>query len=393
VSIQRLTPCVPVERFYPRNAAFMTRTDLQTTRLLAFTTLNLDSITNIFLGLMNGVATVRHGAGVTDDILMLFERAGLPVEEEMHVYESGNEAEAKADALIAQGRKLFFVYPPSPGRFADKDYLVSPSLWARLNSKGHLAELATPQHLAPRRIGRFAELGAFDKPVYLKDASLGASGGGRTVRACPTPEAWAKAIEEFTTLGIETVVIEDALKVESCWCVCLVIDSETTTYAGAAEQVFESPGVQVSSIIDPDNLLPEEGVRLAIEAGERARSLGYVGVAGLDIGRTSDGRFILFDPNFRVNSSSRQTLLHASAAQRAGLPVSYATFSLSPLPFAEIKRRLLGPIDDGWFVPARFIDAARHPDAERSACGGIVLGANRQEAIAAAAKIDAMLAG
>ena len=390
---QRLTPCVPMDRLYPRDAAFMTRTDLARTRFLEFQTLNLDSITNIFLGLMNGLSTVRHRAGVTEDILTLFERAGLPVEEDMHVYETGEEAEAFADALIAKGKKLFFLYPLREARFADSNFLVTPALWARLNAKGQLADLVASEHLAPRRLAPLAEIKTFERPVYVKDASGEASGGGCTVRACLTADAWTKALAELSALGIETAVIEDALPVETCWCVCLVIEPNQTTYAGAAEQVFSSPGVQTGNIVDPDNPLPEEGVRIAIEIGERARALGYVGVAGLDIGRTRDGRLIVFDPNFRMNSSSSQTLLHAAAAGRAGLPVSYSTFSLSPLPFAEIKRRLLGPIDDGWYLPARLLDATHHPGADRSPCGGIVLGASRADAIAAAAKIESLLAG
>lgn len=388
---QRLTPCTPMERLFPRDAAFMTRTDLVRTRFLEFQTLNLDSITNIFLGLMNGLSTVRHRAGVTDEILTLFERAGMPVEEDMHVYESGEEAEAFADALIAKGKKLFFLYPLREGRFADSDFLVPPALWARLNAKGYLGDIVPSQHLAPRRLARLAELKSFERPVYLKDASGEASGGGCTVRACLTADAWTAALAELGALGIETAVIEDALPVETCWCVCLVIEPDQTTYAGAAEQVFSSPGVQTGNIVDPENLLPEEGVRIAVEMGERARRQGYVGVAGLDIGRTQDGRFIVFDPNFRMNSSSSQTLLHASAAARAGLPVSYSTFSMSPLPFSEIKRRLLGPIDDGWYLPARLLDAAHHPDATSSPIGGIVLGADRAGALAAAEKIDALL--
>jgi hypothetical protein len=391
---QRLIPSIAMECLYPRNAAFMTRTTLERTRFLGFETLNLDSITNIFLGLMNGLATVRHRAGVTDDILGLFEQAGLPVEEDMHVYETAAEADAYAAALVEQGRKLFFLYPLPEGRFAESDFLVSAELWGRLNAKGRLAELAPAQNLAPRSGARLADLGAFPGPVYLKDASGEASGGGSTIRSCANAEAWTQAIEDLRVLGVETVIVEETLSVATCWCVCLVIEAGQTAFAGAAEQVFESPGVQSGNIIDPDRPFPAEGVRLAIEVGERARRLGYVGVAGLDIGLTEDGRLIVFDPNFRMNSSSSQALLHDSAARRAGLPVSYSTFAMSSLPFAEIAQRLRGPIDDGWYVPARLLDGAQHAGAKgRSPCGGFVLGATRAAAIAAAEKVEALLTG
>jgi hypothetical protein len=92
-SLSPLAPSIAVERLFPRNAAFVARTDLEQTRLMVFEPWNLDSITNIFLGLMNGLATVRHRAGVTDEILALFERAGVPVAEDLRVYDSGEEAE------------------------------------------------------------------------------------------------------------------------------------------------------------------------------------------------------------------------------------------------------------------------------------------------------------
>jgi hypothetical protein len=200
----RLTPSIPSERLYPRNAAFMTRTDLEQTRLLVFEPWNLESITNICLGLMNGLATVRHRSGATEDILALFERAGLPVDEDLHTYETGDEAERMADELIEEGRKLVFLYPLREGRFADSSFLVPPGLWRRLNSKQHLAKLVSAAHLAPRRLRSLQELEreGFEHAVFLKDASLEASGGGCAVRACFDAEQWRGAVEELRQVGV-----------------------------------------------------------------------------------------------------------------------------------------------------------------------------------------------
>jgi hypothetical protein len=281
-------------------------------------------------------------------------------------------------------------------RFPSSGYLVTPALWARLNSKATLAELVPASHLAPRQIHSLSELEgrAFERPVYLKDASLEASGGGCAIRACLDADAWRRALKELREIGARRFVVEDALPVERCWCVALVIEQDQTSYAGAAEQVFGTPGQQTGNLIDPEHPLPAEGVRLAVEVGERARRAGFVGVAGLDIGLTSDRRLIVFDPNFRINSSSSQSLLHDSAARRAGSPFSHSTHVSTSLPFAEVARRLAGPIDDGWFIPTRCLDAAWLPGrAGGAVCEGFVLAADRATAITAAERLSALISG
>src|SRR5262249_30569091 len=102
-----------------------------------------------------------------------------------------------------------------------------------------------------------------------------------------------------------------------------------------------------------------------------------------DIGQTSDGKLVVFDPNFRFNTSSAQVILHRSAAERAGLTVSLSAHSASSLTLRDLARALRGPIDDGWLVPTRVIDGTLLPTAEAaSMCTGFVLGVDRADAAA-----------
>lgn len=376
MSAGHLIPTLAPEQFYPADAVFMARSGLKETRLLAFEDWNLDFVTNTFMGLMNGMTTIRHRAGACEEILGLFDRAGLPVAEDLNVYDFGEQAETLADDFVAAGRRLVFLYPLRKGRFPDDACLVAPGLWRRLNSKGRLAALAPAENLAPRRLRRLDEesAGNFIGPVYLKDASLEASGGGTTTRACLDAEQWQCSLTELGALGVEELVVEDALGIERCWCVTLALNDFETLFAGASEQTFEAPGVQSGNLIHPENAIPRAGVQLALRIADAARREGYRGVAGLDIGVATDGRFIVFDPNFRINSSSAQVLLHEAASRRAGRPVSSSVSASSRLPFSEIVSRLADPIDDGWFVPTRLLNAALLSSANGlSCCSGFVL--------------------
>jgi len=349
----------------------------------------------LLMGLLGKRSSVRHRSGVSDEALGVMDRAGLAFEEDVRVYETGRQAERHADKLIEEGKKLFWIYPLAEGRFPQSAHLVPPDLWRWLNAKQHLDQLVAGENMSNREIFTIDQLFAsgFKKPVYLKAGGDLATGWGYAVRYCHDRASWLEAVQWFGSLdGVETVIVEDVIAVRSCWCAAIVVEQNKTSFAGAAEQVFTSPGQQSGSIIDPQNLLPAAGVQLAIDVGEAARDKGFIGMAGLDIGLATDGRFIVFDPNFRFNASSSQVLFHGSAAQRSGLSASHSFHVTTPLQLSDLVQRLHGPIDDGWFVPTRLIDGKLLPAAKgKSVCTGFVLGENRHDAIARCDRLTAIV--
>jgi hypothetical protein len=369
-------------RLCPDNAAYMARTDLQQTRMLGYTPFNLDAVTTLLLGLLGDRATVRHICGTTDEILNFLTEAGLSIHEEMYRYETGAEAEAIADRLISEGRKLFWPYPLRADRFEDTAHLVPPALWSRLNSKTALPDLVPPEALAPRQSYATEALPEdIVLPAYLKAGGEEATGWGYAVRHCETAEQLAEAREAFLAQGIESVIVEEAMAVTRCWCVNLAVGPEGVQYLGAAEQTFSAPARQLGSVIDPEASYPETGHALALHVAEEARKRGFLGVCGLDIGQTTDGRLIVFDPNFRFNSSTPQILLHRMAAERSGLRLSLSFSGKAHCSMASLIARLRGPVADGWFVPTRLLDGALLPAAEgASLCTGFVLADTREAA-------------
>ncbi|MBA5776293.1 hypothetical protein H2509_04045 [Stappia sp. F7233] len=368
MALPPLRPGLSPDLLYPADAAYMARTDLEQTRMLGYTPFNLDAVTSLLMGLLGMRAAVRHVSGATDQILTLISRAGLEVAEDMRLYESSEQAERHADDLVAKGCRLFWPYPLRDGRFPDENHLVPPALWRRLNAKERLSDLVDARFLPPRDIGPAEDLVArpFARPVFIKAGGGIATGWGYAVRHCHDEATYTEAVQWFTGLGDKAglVVVEDAVNVEHCWCATVAVTESDIHYAGAAEQLFSAPARQFGSLVDAANPLPEAGVALALSIAERARRLGFLGLAGFDIGAAADGSLYVFDPNFRFNSSTPQVLLHDDAARRVGASVSLSFNDGSPHPFGEVARSIVGPIDDGWFVPTRLIDGAHLPAAE-----------------------------
>jgi hypothetical protein len=371
----------------------MARTDLEQTRMLGYTPLNLDAVTTLLLGLLGTRATVRHICGTTDEILGCLTEAGLSITEEIHRYETGAEAEALAERLIAEGRKLFWPYPLRAGRFADEAHLVPPALWARLNSKTALPDLVPPEALAPRQSHVTGALpGDIPLPAFLKAGGEHATGWGYAVHHCATPAQVAQARTAFLAQSIDTVIVEAAMPLHRCWCVNLSVLPDTVQLLGAAEQTFSAPARQSGSVIDPDTPYPEAGHALALSVADAARRQGFLGICGLDIGQTDDGRLIVFDPNFRVNSSTPQILLHRAAAARSGLPVSLSFSGRTQGAMSRLIARIKGPIADGWFVPTRLLDAALLPAADGiNLCTGFVMAETRAAAEARSRDLQTLL--
>ena len=391
-----LRSALAADLLYPPGSAFMARTDLHQTRMLGFTNLLLDTVTTLLAGILNGRSAVRHEAGAGPEVFAVYRRAGMVVEEDTRTYRTVDEAEALADGLIREGKRLFWSYPPPERRFPDKAQLVTPTLYRFLNSKANLERLVPSRHLPERRILSHEDLAEFEPsgPVFLKSAGDAATGWGFAVRPCPGKPEFEDARRWFLEHrdGVPAVIVEEAVNLAGCWCAGIAVSESGAVCFGGAEQLFRAPARQFGSLIDPDASFPQEGRALAETVGMAAQRLGFRGVAGLDIGLGCDGRLLVFDPNFRINASTHQLLLHDSAAARSGLRVS-RSFQASPGgPFKDLAERLDAPIGDGWFVPTRLFNGEKHPLSEgRHIVTGFVLGNSRQDAEDAARRLEGWL--
>lgn len=396
--MNHLLPALSPDQLFPAHAGFMARTDLYQTRMLGLTEVQLDTAASLLMGLLNGRAVVRHMASAGPEIIDLFLRAGIKVDEQSYLYRTEAEARAHANGLVNAGYKLFGPFPPPDGFYPDSANLVNLDIFRFLNAKQNLAQLVPQNHLASQLILTHDQLADYEpsEAVCLKSAGDAATGWGYAVFPCLDREAFMKARAWFQhrRSDIPAVLVEEWIDVDCCWCIGLAINETATLCFGGAEQLFSAPGKQSGSLIDSGSCLPAEGETLAVNLGETARRLGFRGIAGLDIGRSVDGRFIVFDPNFRLTSSASQLLFHHAVSERSGLPVS-RSFQITPSgSFDDMACRLHGPIDEGWFVPTRIFNGEKHPLSQgKHIVTGFVVGADRDSAMATSQRLKEILMG
>lgn len=381
-----LSPLIPTDKLYPADAVYMARTDLKMTKMLGYTPYLLDTVTSMMVGLLNGRAAIRHEGSVGKDIFDTYRYAGINIDEETLTYRTAEEAERIADDMISKGKRLFSPYPLRSGRFPESGQLVSAELYRSLNAKTNLDQLVSSEFLPRRKILTLDEFSEFrlTRPVFIKSASDAATGWGFAVQPCRTQEDLNNARQWFAEYreSIPTILVEEWEDVSTCWCAGIVVDENEVICIGGAEQVFSSPARQTGSLIDPTNAFPEAGQKLAKLIGESARHKGFRGIAGLDIGLKANGKPVVFDPNFRCNSSSTQLLFHDSAAARTNFPVSHSFQATPHCEFKTLINRLKAAIDQGRFVLTRLFNGENHPHSNGAhAVTGFVLGEDRSVAI------------
>jgi biotin carboxylase len=98
-------------------------------------------------------------------------------------------------------------------------------------------------------------------------------------------------------------------------------------------------------------------VAIALAIAERSRSVGYRGVAGFDIGVTSDGRPFVFDLNFRIVSSTPQVLLHEGAVSRVNARISQSWGIMLKGALEPALSRMSDFSRSGEFIPTRLYEA------------------------------------
>jgi hypothetical protein len=278
--------------------------------------------------------------------------------------------------------------------------LVPLALYGFLNNKARLGELVPEPHVPRRSFVPAAEIAGLrarppERPVFLKAAVDGATGGGKDLRYCANPSAWESAVDWFSSeqAHLAGLIVEDAIPVASTWCLSFAVLPETCVYLGAAEQIFSSIGIQSGSRIDPSNPPPEEAAAICRTIADKARALGYLGICGFDVGADAEGRLFVFDLNFRMNGSTPQVLMHAAAAARTGYRVSQSFGSALAGPLSATLARLRPHVEQGRAIPLRIFDGALAETADApSFVSGLVLAEDGQEAEELEREISELLA-
>lgn len=392
-----LVPAATLSELFPPGTVFAPRSTLQLTRWVHNDAFRLDTASGLPLPVMGDMPVICHCNTLTPEIHAFYHAAGIELSGPLIAYTTAAEAIQRAQECLVRGQRLAYYYPPPPEISADNDLVVPVGLYNWLNDKANLEELCDGSHLPRYQLfAPDALTAATDylplQAVYLKACFPGASGAGEDVRYCPDMSSRRAALSWIGSRlqGLSAVRLEEAADIRSSWCLNLVMGASGVRYLGAATQLFSSPGQQSGSRIDPLDQPTDEIVGIAMAIGERARKLGFVGVAGFDIGSTYDGKPYVFDLNFRQAACTTQILLHESATQRIGSRLTQSWGQMISGPLSPVLQRLEKFARTGHFVPLRLYEASAATEG-KSLVNGIVVASSQDELNKLEGDINAVL--
>jgi hypothetical protein len=377
--LPQLEPRMHLSDLFPQGTVFAPRSSAEQTKWVYSATMSLDTATGNTITVMGRMPLICHRAVATPQIQEFLGLAGHTLPSDMDVYDSEEESVALALERARTGERLAYIYPPPSELQTLPCFLVPVPEYNFLNDKSHMPLFVDPRFLPSRQLfppDALDELAASIPiwPVFVKVAFPGASGLGSDVRFCPNAQSWSDALEWLRDrcAGISAVIVEEAVDILTCWCLNVGVLETGCRYLGAAIQLFDAPARQWGSRIDPDDQPPAQAVELALTIAEKARSRGYLGVCGFDIGVSPKGEVFVFDLNFRLNGSTTQLLLHDAATARAGARVSQSWQRVIPGPLEPLLERLTPFADAGRFVPTRFYAATEVSDGKSMLTGFVV---------------------
>ncbi|MFO7569268.1 MAG: hypothetical protein R6W75_05680 [Smithellaceae bacterium] len=360
----RISLLTDLGQLYPKHTVFAPRTVMDHIRWVFDEPFRLDTITGGAMVVMGDMPLICSRQVASPRILEFLDQAGLTPPQDLMTFETEAQSVALACECIRRGDKLVYVYPPPAALQADEFLVVPVPLYNWLNDKVNLSSLVDDAYLPCYQIiepGRLQDLrDVFPGDIlFIKACYPGASGAGKDVWYCPDPASRNVALANLDALkdGLSGIRVEKAIDIALSWCLSLSILDEGVRYIGAAIQLFDRPGKQSGSRIDPDQMPPEALVNIARSIALRARDLGFRGVAGFDIGITFEGRPYVFDLNFRIASSTAQILLHDQATARINARISESWNVMIRGELSPALDRIASFAQNGSIVPIRLYEA------------------------------------
>lgn len=378
-----LNPSLSLSALFPANTVLAPRTTVDRMCWVTFQEARLDAATGLSLAIAGSLPMICHARAVTPAARALFALAGIEIGPGIRTYTTLDEAIALARACQARGQRLAYYYPPPPEVAHDAGLVVPVSLYDWLNDKANIDQLCDAAWLPQHRLfppDDFTTVAGYlpERAVFIKACHPGVSGGGADVRYCPDAASRKDALQWLATRppGVTALRVEAAEAIVSSWCLNVAITRGETRYLGAATQLFSAPAQQCGSLIAPDDQPDAPSIAVALAIAENARCMGYVGIAGFDIGVTPEGGVRVFDLNFRLASCTEQVLLHQAATRRIGAQVSKSWQAALHGAFETALQRLQPYVADGRLVPLRLYRGSGSED-DPSRLNGMLVGGSR----------------
>lgn len=389
-------PLKTLDQLYPPDSFFCARTTRAAMRWNvadadALPAYRLDASPAQLLGFAGDMPFLAHEAACTPEALEFLDQCGLPKPKQLHTYRTAREAAAEAAMLIKQGGKLVYNFGVLP-ELESPDGLLTPlHQYLQLNAKSHLPQLVAADYQPPRELCSVSQLAGvrstrWTGPVFLKVAGEVSNGGGAAVRYCSQPVDLETVAEQFNRRlkPDDTVIIEEDCAPLHSWCAGVAIHDNKVDWLGASVQLFYKPSVQSGNLLSPEG--PPAVIRdLALDIARRAGQSGYRGIAGFDIGEMENGNPIVFDLNFRPNSSTGLLLAGPAALHNTGLAVAQTFHLRHDGPLEAIFKLVQEDAAAGRIIPGSMFDAETYKSTlsdptTRSCLDGWILARSDAEA-------------
>lgn len=385
-----LSPAFHFPELHPARTAFAACSRWEEVRIVHASPWQTEALSASMLTCLGAMPAICHRGGATEIALEHFRLAGIEPPASLAAYGDEAEAVTLADGLAASGLRLATTLPHAPGIRALGASLVPPELYDHLNDKRNLSALCPDEATPARHIYGLSDLdriepALLDYPVYLKGAVEGGSGGGLDVRYCADAEAfeealrWCRSVPEF-----KAAIVEAAIPFTASWCLNYAVLDGRIRYLGGAEQLFASRGLQNGSLIDPASPPPQKAVEIGTEICDRARSLGFRGICGLDMCVDGEGRVYFFDLNFRLAGSTCFILMQEGMEDRKSVGIMSA-FNIEA-PLADLLGRIEGDLRAKIFIPLQLYAGTADKGGPVSRIAGFVRAPSRDEALSLASE-------
>ncbi|WP_212772491.1 ATP-grasp domain-containing protein [Polycladomyces abyssicola] len=316
-------------------------------------------------------------AVATDVVIKLLKEAGLEMASERYVYSTAEEYREMLRKLSKRNEKIVLQYLHPPGELNEKSYWIQPDLLAYLNNKASIDQLVPEENRPFRSVIKPSEI-PHQLPIVIKVASDEPAAGGDGVVICRTEEDLRYACQMFK--DAESVVVEEFLPIVRNYCVQFVVTAKgEILYIGSSEQVVNERGRYMGNWFDRREV-PEEVILTGRKIIERAKMLGYVGVAGFDIVITQEGHCYVLDLNFRLNSSSVVLLLRDQIEEVYGAKGMHLRSWKIQCDFDRMIRVVRQKMEKGRLIPLSIYDPKASPYRDAQGyLSGLLLGDSRED--------------
>lgn len=329
-------------------------------------------------------AVICSAGGTEPELLSALRDCGLPVGTDLRAFTSEAEFAARVREAVADGLLISMEYPQPVELCPDGSTVKTGAVVGHLNNKATISTLVDPGFRAGREIvprARLATATPVDRSWVLKAATDEAHGGSLDVYLHQAGEP--VVLPAFTDV-LDEFVVEEYLRLQRNWGIQLHIaaDGRSRLFA-VTEQRVDAEGIYLGGFFGQVTTVPAELLTECVAIGQRAADLGYRGLCSLDCARTTDGRLVLLDLNFRITSGSIPLLALESVRPEALDQPAESVKLVTPAPMADVLADLRPMLAAGGQILLAGHDSTRtdHP-LRQSTLQLLVLGDDPDEVTA-----------